>query len=141
MSKTYSISIFSTQNVDGQTSESKITVPCKFNFKNNLGLISYEEVSENNKFLSNIKICGSDKIIISRKGASSVRLVLEKNRYHACTYFTPFGNLQMGVSTHEICCRFEKNFCRIKLSYSLDANNSHLSKNKVIIDVKEENNV
>ena len=141
VNKTYSISIFSTQNVDGQTSESKITVPCKFNFKNKLGLISYEEVIENNKFFSNIKICGPDKIIISRKGMQSVNFVFEKNKRHVCTYFTQFGNIQMGVSTHKICCSFEKNFCHINLSYSLDANNSHLSKNKVIIDVKEENNV
>lgn len=141
VNKTYSISICSLQIVDGQTCETKITVPCKFNSKNNLALISYDEIIENQKFSSNIQICGSDKIIISRKGAQSFKFLFEKNKQHIGTYFTEFGNIQMGVSTHEICCRFAKNFCHIKLSYSLDANNSHLSKNKVIINVKEENNV
>ena len=141
MNKTYSISIFSMHTVDGQTSESKITVPCKFNFKNNLGLISYEEVIENNKFFSNIKICGPDKIIISRKGTQSVKFVFEKNKRHICTYLTEFGNIKICVFTHEVSCCFEKNSCKIVLIYSLDTNNTHLSKNKVIINVKEDNYV
>lgn len=141
MDKTYFINIFSLQTVSGQTCESKITVPCKFNSKNNLALISYDEIIENKKFFSNIQICGTDKIIIYRKGPQSFKLLFEKNKRHIGTYFTEFGNIQIGVFTHKICCRFKKNFCEIVLIYSLDTNNTHLSKNKIIISVKEENNV
>ena len=141
MNKMYSITIFISQTADGQTCKSKITVPCKFNFKNNLALISYDEIVENKKFSSNVQIYGTGKITISRKGTQSYKFLFEKNKRHICTYFTEFGNIKIGVFTHEVSCCFEKNSCKIVLIYSLDTNNTHLSKNKVIINVKEDNYV
>lgn len=106
-----------------------------------MGLISYEELVEKNKFFSTIKINKSGSIIISRKGVQSVKIILEKNKHNTCIYFAEFGNIQLGVFTHELICKMEKYKCDIELSYSLDVNNKLLSQNKVIITVREENNV
>lgn len=136
------MSIFSEQTIDGQTNQSKFAAPCKVSFKNNMGLISYDEFIGDSKFFSDIKIFGTKKVFIDRKGTKgSFILVFEKNKHRICTYPTEFGSIQISTFTHKICCNFEKSLYNIKLIYSIYVDNLHLSENKIIINVTEEYNV
>ena len=138
---TYFIKVFGAQEVDGQTIETKVTVPCEFNVKDKFGLITYEEHIESRKVTSQIKIYGPKSIIITRKGQQSIWLKLEEGKRHICTYNSEFGNFQLGVYTHKINCQTSQNGCDIELEYTLDTNGVSLSRNRVIINVKEEDNV
>lgn len=139
---THILSIFSEQTVDGQTLKSEFLVPCEFKLKNNLGLISYKEQNEDNEVFSSIRLCRMGTIVITRESKNQVsRLTFEENTRHECIYFTDFGNINLGVFTHEINRTFDEKFCNIELRYDLDSNRAHLSENKIIITVKENNDV
>lgn len=139
--KTYFVTVLGEQEVDGQTIETKVAVPCRFEVKGKFGLISYDEHIEMEKVSSKIKIYGPKSIIIAREGRQSAKLKLEEGEHHVCTYGTEFGALRLGVFTHKINCNMSQNGCSIQLEYSLDTNDVILSKNKVIINVKEANDV
>lgn len=78
-------------------------------------------------------------VILSRTGLQNMKLFLEQGKRHLCYYETEFGELTIGVFTHDVKCNFNERMCNIVLEYTLDVNTKHLSKNKVIINVKEMN--
>ena len=141
MDKIYSVTIFSiicTNNK--QISKCKITVPCEFKFRNKPYLIAYKESIDGIKFYSTIKVYNDNLIVVSRKEDQSIKFIFEKNKNHKCDYITKLGLIEMEIFTHEIKSNFEQDSCYIELDYSIGSNGLIFSKNKIVINVKEETN-
>lgn len=141
MSNQFFISIVSQQTVDGQTETSQVSEPCAYGFQNGIVKITYEDSVDSRKITTTLISDKANKVTILRCGTFSSKLVLEKGVHHTCTYGTKFGNIEMGVFTHEITHNIAENSCQIALVYSLDIGGNLLSDNQVIITVKEKNDV
>ncbi len=137
MRKNFFISIESQQNVDGQVEATKVFAPCIYELNDGLARIAYEEEHDGQKILSCITVDENDKVIISRKGAFSTELTLEKGKHYTCSYATEFGTLEMGVLAREIMQDLCENGGQVTLKYLLDVGGRPMSDNNVAITVKE----
>ena len=139
MDKIYSVTIFSIICINNkQISKYKITVPCEFKFGSKPYSIAYKEIIDGIKFYSTIKVYNDNLIVVSRKEDQSVKFIFEKNKNHKCDYIAKLGLIEMEIFTHEIKSNFEQDSCYIELDYSIGSNGLIFSKNKIVINVKEE---
>lgn len=76
-------------------------------------------------------------VTITRKGAMSSQLMLEKGKRHQCLYQTPAGDLMIGVFTKTMNNSLSKKGGTLEVSYTLDFNNDLVSENKFKITVEE----
>ena len=100
-------------------------------------VISYED-TEATGFkgsVTTIKVDNEKSASIIRKGTANSLLSLEKGRKHFCQYGTPFGNMQIGVCTHDICNKLCEDGS-LYLKYTLDLNSSYLSDNEIILKIQ-----
>ena len=139
--KMYFITIFSMiQTNNKQISKSQITAPCEVEFRNKPYLIAYKEIIDGTlSSHSVIKIYSDNLIIISRNGDHLVDFIFEKDKNHKCSYITKFALIELKIFTHKIIFKIEKDSCYIELVYSISSNGLIFSKNKIVINVKEEN--
>ena len=61
----------------------------------------------------------------------------EGRKRHQCHYSTMFGDLMVGVFTDTVKSELNEKGGRLYVSYSLDFNAGLVSKNEIIINVKE----
>lgn len=137
MSKDITISLTSVQWQDNEKSETELVTRAKFAHENGWDIISYEDTSATGfeGSVTTIKVNNGKTASIVREGTANSVLCLEIGRKHYCQYGTPYGNLQIGVFTHQIKNSIEKDG-RIYLKYTLDLNSSHLSDNEIIMTVQ-----
>ena len=140
MEENYLISIVGAQMVENQQDEVVLTTSWSFREKNGKKYIIYHKYSERNpniKTTSTLKIDGENKITLTKNGEKSSTLILEKGVRHYCSYDLGLGNMMLGVYTNNITCDLNKNGGTIQADYSLDINSTLISKNKILIKVKE----
>lgn len=85
-----------------------------------------------------VKVTGQDCVTLIRTGAAKSRLVLERGRRHLCHYDTGFGELMVGVSGTRIHSKLNDLGGELAFYYTLDVNSSLISKNEVLISVKDQ---
>ena len=66
-----------------------------------------------------------------------VSFTIEKGRRCQCMYATPYGTLSMGFFGESIENRLTENGGEIKLTYTVDVNNSQMNKNEMTICIKD----
>lgn len=79
----------------------------------------------------------SDKVVMTREGVVSNRLIFQEGRKHHFVYETPYGSITMGVDTHTISNRLNDNGGDLEINYIIDMDNAVLSRNRFIINVRE----
>ncbi len=137
MSKDVTISLTSVQWQDREKSETELVTRAKFVHEDGWDIISYEDTSATGfeGSVTTIKVNSGKTASIIREGTANSVLSLEIGRKHYCQYGTPYGNLQIGVFTHQIKNSIEKDGS-IYLRYTLDLNSSYLSDNEIIMTVQ-----
>ncbi len=137
MSKDVTISLTSVQWQDREKSETQLVTRAKFDHVDGWDIISYEDTSATGfeGSVTTIKVNREKTASIIREGTANSVLSLEIGRKHYCQYGTPYGNLQIGVFTHQIKNSIEKDGS-IYLRYTLDLNSSYLSDNEIIMTVQ-----
>lgn len=137
MSKDVTISLTSVQWQDREKSETQLVTRAKFDHVDGRDIISYEDTSATGfeGSVTTIKVNREKTASIIREGTANSVLSLEIGRKHYCQYGTPYGNLQIGVFTHQIKNSIEKDGS-IYLRYTLDLNSSYLSDNEIIMTVQ-----
>ena len=105
--------------------------------KNNKHYVLYDEVMEGSADVTKnmIKI-GADSMEVTRKGVTSVHMVFEKNKKNVSYYYTPFGNLLVGIDAKDIRIDESELDINVKVSYGLEINYEHMADCHITVDVK-----
>lgn len=134
------ISLTSIQWQDKEKCETELITRAEFSMDNGCCVIKYND-TEATGFegsVTTIRVDDNKNASITREGTANSLLSLETGKKHFCQYGTPFGNMQIGVFTHQIC----NNLCDngvLYLKYTIDLNSSYLSDNEVILKIKGKN--
>lgn len=100
----------------------------EYYFRNGAHYVKYEEVFEEMEgSASNILKIKPDVIELRKKGVANVHMVFEKDKKNITFYNTPFGQLQMGISTTGISSVVEEDTMSINIEYTLDMNDSFVA--------------
>lgn len=100
----------------------------EYYFRNGAHYIKYEEVFEGMEgTTSNMLKIKPNVIELRKKGVANVHMVFEKDKKNITFYETPFGQLQMGVSTTGISSVMEEDKMRVTIEYTLDMNDSFVA--------------
>ncbi len=83
-----------------------------------------------------ISVKGSSLASIIRRGTSSSDLVIEPGKKHHCHYSTPYGDMVIGIYTHALENKLDKNGGSLYMKYTIDINTSYMSDNEIIMNVK-----
>lgn len=132
------IKIKGTQTVGEQSDTVELTTVGKMGEKNGRVFITYsEEQTEIPATLTTLKIAGEKSVTIQRSGGSTNRLFIEKGQRNLSLYETGYGVLTIGVFGEKIVNEINETGGRLTMSYTLDANSSLISRNKLEIHIKE----
>ena len=105
--------------------------------KNNKHYVLYEEVMEGSTDRTkNIIKIGADSMEVTRKGPASVHMVFEKNKKNVSYYYTPFGNLLIGIDAKDIKVTESELDINVRVQYGLEINYEHVSDCHITVDVK-----
>lgn len=106
-------------------------------YRNGKHYILYDEPVEgySGHIQNTIKI-GANKLEVLKKGLSRVHMVFEKDKKNMSFYTTPFGDLSVGILTHQIEIKESETDIDVKVGYSLDINEKYLAACSIRLNVK-----
>ena len=105
--------------------------------KNGKHYILYEEVMEGtDEITKNVIKLWDDSMDVTRKGPSSVHMIFEKDKKNVSYYYTPFGNLLIGIDAKEIQMKETEHDINVKVKYGLEINYEHVADCNITVDVK-----
>ncbi len=140
MTKKVSITIDSTQIVDGESDKTELFTVGTLEADKDGYKLCYDE-SEATGFEGSsvtVKLL-PDSVTVMRTGKAVSTLIIERGKKHHCHYGTEFGDFLIGVNTDEIKNDLTENGGEVYLKYTLDINSSLMSENEMRINVKEYN--
>ncbi|MBR3961349.1 MAG: DUF1934 domain-containing protein [Clostridia bacterium] len=133
------IDIKGIQGIDGDDSVIEMSTLGTLSFRDGKFLLSYEEneTLKPHTVKTLVKTEGDNKITMVRSGGIDSRLIIEKGKRNTCFYSVPQGELVLGIFGEAIENSLNENGGKVKMSYTIDIDNSVLSQNTVEITVKE----
>ena len=143
MQENYLISIKGSQNVEGEVGEVELTTLGSYMKRGGCRYIVYKEYASEevpSERTSILKIDGSSRLTLMRRGGDSTRLILENGKRHFCQYDTGYGNLMIGIFTSRLDTDLNDAGGSLNVSYTLDINSALSSTNELSITVKEAKN-
>lgn len=126
-----------TQTVEDMQDTVELTTVGKMGEKNGKTFLTYEEDEDGVSVVTTLKISGEESVTMQKSGGNTSRLMIEKGQRNISIYETGYGNLAIGVFGETIKNGLQQNGGVLEVSYTLDANSSLLSHNKLEISVKE----
>lgn len=143
MRENYLISIKGRQKVDGEVGEVELTTLGSYVKRGASRYIVYKEYTSDDNSSSRtsiLKIDGSSRLTLMRKGGDNTRLILENGKRHLCQYDTGYGNMMIGIFTSRLDSELGDAGGSLQVSYTLDINSNLSSLNELSITVKEAKN-
>jgi len=105
--------------------------------KNNKHYVLYEEVMEGStEVTKNVIKIGTDSMEVTRKGPATVHMVFEKDKKNVSYYYTPFGNLLIGIDAKTIQVDESELDINVKVNYGLEINYEHVADCHITVDIK-----
>lgn len=143
MQENYLISIKGSQKVDGEVGSVELTTFGSYLKRGSSRYLVYKEYASDDvpeTRTSILKIDGSSRLTLMRKGGDSTRLILENGKRHLCQYDTGYGSLMVGIFTSRLDTDLSDAGGSLNVSYTLDINSVLSSTNELSITVKEAKN-
>lgn len=143
MQENYLISIKGRQKVDGEVGEVELTTLGSYVKRGGSRYIVYKEYPSEESSASRtsiLKIDGSARLTLMRKGGDNTRLILENGKRHLCQYDTGYGNMMIGIFTSRLDSELNDTGGSLNVCYTLDINSTLSSMNELFITVKEAKN-
>ena len=78
-----------------------------------------------------------EEVILSRRGSVNAQMVFRRGEKQRFRYQTDFGSLSLGVRTQRLESSLSEHGGDVEIEYDLNFNQSFLSRNLFIINVKE----
>ena len=139
MNKDVLISICSMQNLDGQDNDGpELITQGSYDYAPDGIRFSYMESEltglDGTKTTFHVL---PDEVILSRRGAVNAQMVFHRGEKRSFRYQTGVGALDMGVDTHRLEWKMDEHGGHMEIEYDLNVEQSFLSRNKFIINVRE----
>ncbi len=105
--------------------------------RNGKHYIVYEEVMEGvpGTTKSIIKL-NDDFLDITKKGATNVHMMFEKNRKNVTYYYTPYGSLLIGIDAKRVEIQESEHNIDVKVDYELEVNYEHMADCSITMNIK-----
>lgn len=132
------ISIKTYQDIDGDTDE-----PIELQTSGRMGIINdkyyivYKE-SDMTGFpdtTTTIKVW-EDNVTVTRKGKYNMKICYENGKKNLCLYPTPYGEIGASIKTLDVDFEFGENNGRLRVDYTIDADNENFCKNSLNVKVE-----
>jgi len=138
MNKNVMIKMKNIQFMNEDKSELELTTKGEYKKNGDEYLISYEDSGatgfEGSK--TSVMVRGNSFASILRDGKSNSNLIVEKGKKHHCHYVTPYGEMMVGIYTHEIKNELSEHGGKLYMKYTVDINSSYISDNEIYMDIK-----
>ena len=119
----------------------EVISPGEYYYRNDKHFVVYEEaIDGKTKTVKNMVKLSKDCVEVTKKGPARIHMIFEKNKKNISYYYTPFGNLQIGIDTQIIELDESDENIRAKVDYALEINSEHVANCHIVIDVKEKGN-
>lgn len=144
MTKEVLLSIHGVQFENDPTEAIEVITVGEYYTKEDKHYILYEEVVEESSEIvkCTIKI-KRDRIEIIKKGFADVHMIFEERKNNVTYYDTPYGAILVGICANKIKIEEQEDSLDIKIQYSLEMNNQHISNCEISMKVtsKEKANI
>ncbi len=129
MTKEVLVSVRGLQNTpEGQNDTVETISPGVYYFKNGKHYFIYEEVMEGlQENIKNMVKVSENRMELIKKGGVSVHMLFEKKKKNVTYYYTPFGNLMVGIDAYYVDIHETDDEITVEVEYALDINNEHVS--------------
>ncbi len=132
------INIKGIQGIDGNSDTIELSTMGTLSEKDGKFLLTYEEnetIKENT--VKTLVKTENNKVTMIRSGGVNSRMVIEKGQRNTCFYSIPQGELVLGIFGEDIINNLSASGGKLSMSYTIDIENSLLSKNTVEISVRK----
>ena len=104
--------------------------------KNGKHYVLYEEVNEDSRDVTkNVIKIGTNIMEVTRKGPASVHMMFEEGKQTVSYYYTPFGNLLIGIDAKSVSVEESENEIVARVKYGLDINYDHVAECNITVRV------
>ena len=134
------IEVIGTQKIDSQFDKTELKTVGTFEELEEKYIIRYkEEQGEGEAPIDVSVVVLKDESVVemTRDGAISSRLVIERSQRNLCHYGTAYGDILMGISGHSIEHEPNENGGKFSFGYDIDINGALASKNRVKLTYKK----
>ena len=138
MNKDVLITIHSIQNIDGQDCDGpELITQGTYEFAPNDVRLSYmeSELTGMGGTRTDLHI-KPEEVVLSRRGSVNAQMVFRRGEKQRFRYQTDFGALNLGVNTQRLESRLSEHGGDVEIEYDLNFNQSFLSRNRFLINVK-----
>lgn len=140
MNKKAIINIRGVHQVEDNRDTIELITEGKYYKKGNNYYIHYDEseISGMEGTSTTIKI-EPERVVMLRHGNNAARMVFEKGRKYAAEYYTPFGGMEVNVTSKRLKADFNECSGELYIKYILDVDDRVLSTNEIHVTVREVN--
>lgn len=132
------ISIKTYQDTDGSGDEPiELQTQGKFGIINGKYYIKYKEseMTGYSDTVTTIKVW-EDNVEVKRQGKFNMKLLYTNGASNLCLYPTPYGDICASIRTFDVDFDFGDKSGRLKVDYSIDADNENFYKNSLNVKVE-----
>ena len=83
----------------------------------------------------NVIKLNDDFMDVTKRGATNVHMMFEKNKKNLSYYSTPYGNLLVGINATDVKVSETEDNIDIKVDYKLEVNYEHLAECTITMSV------
>lgn len=134
------IEVIGTQNIDSQFDKTELKTVGTFEELEEKYIIRYKEEQGEGEApvdVSVVVLKDESVVEMTRDGAISSRLVIERSQRNLCHYGTAYGDILMGISGHSIEHEPNESGGKFSFGYDIDINGALASKNRVKLTYKK----
>ena len=116
----------------------EVITPAIYYFKNGKHFLFYDQMEAGSASTTKnkIKITSEELMEISISGEASVNMSFEKGKKTITYYYTPFGQLLLGIHTRDMKIDVDNDNINVKISYLLEVNHQPLADCEIKMNIK-----
>lgn len=83
-----------------------------------------------------LRVADDGTVALVRQGETAMQMQFSQGRQHMTSMTTPFGVINVGLSTHKVSSTLSDRGGKLDLSYTIDFGNQHHVNTRIHIDVR-----
>lgn len=115
----------------------EIISPATYFFKNGQHYVFFEEMQEGSSDVVQNKVVfkENESLEVIKKGMTHSEMKFHKEVQHLTKYETPFGEMLLGITTHNITSIIEETAIQIEVDYDLEVNDNPFAHCQIIMRI------